>query len=465
MRMKEYSSTSLIHPKETLYFIFMVITSVFVYLGLTFSVIGIIVLFGLFLVTIFTSALFIGYIRANGVKLGPNQFPHIYERAEKISMDMGLKKTPDIYVIESSGVLNAFATRFFGKNMVTIYSGIFELIKDGHEEELHFVLAHEFAHIKRNHIVKNLLLFPGRFVPFLAEAYSRGCEYTCDRMAAAYIQNTEAATNGLTMLSVGKELYREVNKEAYIQQLQEENSLFVWLSEKLSTHPPLPKRIDQLVSFFNEQPLTRFKTPIAKMVIAILLIVGLSVASIFAFVSIISLAAPLFEEWDEDWAEEYMSYSNDLERAYYEDDYEFAKDLLEGGADPTEILPDTEDTLLHTAVFHNDIHFLELFLQYGDPNVTNGYGQPLLHYAGYTENNNLIPLLIDSGADLTQTDEDGNTPLHTVTNEYANLDVLAYMLENGADPEAVNNLGVSPLMIAEAEGLHDIVALYNQYID
>lgn len=466
MYMKE-QTTSYVHPKETLYFTIMIIVSVIMYLALALSVIGIVILISLLIISVFAHGLFIGYIRANGVKLGPNQFGHVYEKAVEISSSMGLKKVPDIYVIESSGILNAFATRFFGKNMVTIYSGVFELMKEGHEEELHFILSHELAHIKRNHIIKSLLLVPANFIPFLSEAYSRACEFTCDHLASAYTQNVNAATNGLLMLSIGKELFKDVNKEEYIRQLEQENSLFVWLSEMLSTHPPLPKRIAQLETSFIDRPAVKFKIPALKIFGVSFLVSGLFVAFAAAVTSVIYFVTTvmnfsLFPSLEEsEWA---TYYSNDLEKAYYEDDYEKAVQLLEEGSiDLTEIFPDTNETLLHTAILHGDTVFLELLLQYTNPDVVNAAGEPLLHYAAYIGNYDVIPLLIESGADLSLQDQLGNTPLHAATSNEIDLSILSYMLENGADPTTPNNEEITPLMIAEEEGWTDVVRLFHEY--
>ena len=52
---------------------------------------------------------------------------------------------PEFYVIESAGALNAFATRFFQRNMVVLYSDVFNLINSVDNEELYFIIAHELA--------------------------------------------------------------------------------------------------------------------------------------------------------------------------------------------------------------------------------------------------------------------------------------------------------------------------------
>ena len=139
---------------------------------------------------------------------------------------MELTHVPDIYIVESGGKLNAFATRFFGRNMVVIYSEIFELYKNEGEDELSFVIAHELAHIKRRHISKMMFILPAMWIPGLGELYLRACEYTCDRYAAFYVGNTKAAQNSLTILAVGKGLYHDVNRIAYLDQMMYERGIF-----------------------------------------------------------------------------------------------------------------------------------------------------------------------------------------------------------------------------------------------
>lgn len=105
--------------------------------------------------------------------------------------------------------------------MVVLTSTMFELIEQNAEDELTFVIAHELAHIKRRHISKQLIILPALWIPGLTQAYSRACEYTCDRYASYYTGNTEAANNCLTIIGIGKTLFQYVNREAYLKQADE----------------------------------------------------------------------------------------------------------------------------------------------------------------------------------------------------------------------------------------------------
>ena len=194
---------------------------------------------------------------------------------------MDLKKVPDVFVIHSEGAFNAFATRFLGRNMVVIYSEVFELAREHGEAELDFIIAHELSHVKSRHVWKNILIMPAQFIPFLSQAYSRSCEYTCDREAAYYIQNGAAAKHALTILGVGKKLYTEVNENAYLEQIHTESNVAVWLSEILSSHPLLPKRIQAVGNFMRIEGTPKYYSNSTKIALGIGALLGIFFVNIY----------------------------------------------------------------------------------------------------------------------------------------------------------------------------------------
>ena len=282
--------SQLVHPKETTYFALVLVFSILAYLALLLSIFGIIVIGALVIFSYCIHALSMASIRRNGVRISQQQFPEIYAKAEMLAQKMELEKMPNIYVMESQGVLNAFATRFFGKEMVVIYSEIFDLHENNREDELMFVLTHEFAHLKRRHVLLHFFILPAMVVPFLGEAYLRACEYTCDRYAAYYVGNLEASKEALVMLAIGKKLSGKVNQEAFVEQINEEQGFFAWVSEKLSSHPDLPKRINALGHWvYPEQyPLIKGskRGPVIAVIVSIVLfaaIIGGSFALAYGF--------------------------------------------------------------------------------------------------------------------------------------------------------------------------------------
>lgn len=236
---------TLVHPKERIYFFMSLVISLLVYLFLVVSLIGIgYILIGA-IIGIILHGLFVGHIRGNAIRVSQSQFPEVHRLSQQLTVEMGLDQVPAIYVLQAGGLLNAFATRFLGRSFVIIYTDVLELAYAQGEAELAFVIAHEFAHIRRKHLSLHWLLYPAYFVPFLGKAYSRACEYTCDRFAAHL--RPDGAAKGLLVLAAGKNLYRRVNLEAYKNQTETEEGFWTWFSEILATHPPLPKRLRAVV--------------------------------------------------------------------------------------------------------------------------------------------------------------------------------------------------------------------------
>ncbi|MDQ0272243.1 M48 family metallopeptidase [Cytobacillus purgationiresistens] len=422
--MENYTQTQLVTRKEQIYFALILLFSILIYLFLVFSIIGIAVVLVLLGLSVLLHGIAMGGIRRNGVKINERQFPELYHQAKSIATDMNLDKMPDIYVIESEGMLNAFATRFFKKDMVVLYSGIFDLIeKKNAEKEVLFVLAHEFAHLHRKHVLISMFLLPAMWVPFVGNAYLRACEYTCDRFAAYYVNSFDAAKNALTMLAIGKELYPKVNQQVYMEQLETESGFFVWLNEKLSTHPHLPKRIYELSMFFSADSTVELKESkrnvwfslvgifTAGVILSIGLWLGMKVFEKSNFMAEMALGV---EETtalmnaaamdDVGLAEELIAEGAEIEAqdadgttalqwALHSSSNETAVLLLEHGADPN--LPDLYDTYpLLITLLNEDIEMAELLLSYGaDPTMEDADGMSIYDYAIEYDSKEFIKLI------------------------------------------------------------------------
>jgi Zn-dependent protease with chaperone function len=249
-----------VHPKEKIYFVIKVILAVCGYL-LLFSLVKLIytqgnavaffpILFYIVLILLylfFRLGILTGYLQGNAVLVSKNQFPDIYQVVVEQSTSLGLKMIPSVYLLQNGGILNAFATRFFGSNYIVIYSDVLEEAFEDNIETVRFIIGHELGHIKRNHMTKNLWLFPSFFIPFLNSAYSRACEYSCDNIGAAL--SPKGARSGLLLLASGKKLWKKVNTEAFLdQERYSDGGFWFWFSEKVSSHPRLTKRIGRLQS-------------------------------------------------------------------------------------------------------------------------------------------------------------------------------------------------------------------------
>jgi Zn-dependent protease with chaperone function len=227
-----------VHKKEKLYYNLMIMfTIIFCVPGLLF--LPYLLLIGF--VILISTGLFIGYIKGSGVRVSKDQFSDLHEIVISQCEKLSIKNVPEVYILESGGLLNAMATKFVGANYLIIYSDLYEVIMDGRKDIVEFIIAHELCHVKRNHVYKKMYVFPSLIVPFLAHAYSRACEYTCD--SVGYTLSPRGAIDGIKLLASGKRLYTKMDTAAYTKQIAMTNSFWIWFSEKLSTHPHLSKRI------------------------------------------------------------------------------------------------------------------------------------------------------------------------------------------------------------------------------
>lgn len=235
---------SLVHPKERTYFAIAILINALVYLALVDSIVGLVYIANGALIALVAHGVFIGQLRGNGIRVSERQFPEVHRLVERLSREMELAAVPDVYVLQAGGLLNAFATRFLGRNFVVIYSDVLELAYQNGEPAVGFVLAHELAHVKRKHLSKRWFLYPALFVPFLGTAYSRACEYTCDRFAAHH--RPDGAYDGLRVLAAGKRLFAAVDVAELRAQASRDRGFWIWFAEILSTHPHLPRRVAAL---------------------------------------------------------------------------------------------------------------------------------------------------------------------------------------------------------------------------
>ncbi|MFC4355455.1 M48 family metallopeptidase [Chryseomicrobium palamuruense] len=426
--------------REVVYFIISLLISISIYIVAAVSIVGIGIALIVFAIVFYLQLIMLGSIRGNGVRIHQQQFPDVYARVDVLAKEMGLKKVPDVFVIQSEGALNAFATRFLGRDMVVLYSEVFELAREQGQEELDFILAHELAHVKRRHVWKNLLILPAAFVPFLSQAYSRSCEYTCDRHAAYVIQNPQAARRALTLLGIGKGTFREVNENAYMQQIETESNAAVWLSEILSTHPLLPKRV-QAISVFANTAQKVYQPRLGKVLGgAALLAVGI-MAVYFTAIALFAGGSFLYgnlftsaftSEWEETLGDESTAFG------------------IEG------------ETPLMTAAYYGNTESVEAELAAGaDLLATDADGSDALMYAVYGGNADIVRFLLDQGADPNTADN--YTTVLTTAVTYGDRASAEVLLEYGADPSLAGPEEPSAFDVTETNSIEELLEAIESY--
>ncbi|HYC70618.1 MAG TPA: M48 family metalloprotease [Opitutaceae bacterium] len=242
--------------KETTYFVFVLLISIGIWGLVVLSIIGLFygLLIALFLW--FGNGLLIAYLRAEAVRVDERQLPELHAAFLEVCRQLGVTHPPRLYVLQSGGLLNAFATRFAGRDFVVVYSDFLEALGPG-SPEMKFVLGHEIGHIKSRHILKQIFLAPGLLFPLVGPAYRRAWETSCDRYGAYAAQDMDGAIRAMLVLGGGREHGRRLDADAYASQHQSERGFFVSLHELVSDYPTLSRRVTDLLALKTGQPARR----------------------------------------------------------------------------------------------------------------------------------------------------------------------------------------------------------------
>ncbi|KAH0623660.1 hypothetical protein JD844_006669 [Phrynosoma platyrhinos] len=118
-------------------------------------------------------------------------------------------------------------------------------------------------------------------------------------------------------------------------------------------------------------------------------------------------------------------------------------------------------TAMHWAADGGHIDVIEWMIQDGcevDPKDTGLEWTPLMRLCALTGKTDVARLLIDSGADVNARDKDGKTPLMIAAlNNHE--DLVTLLLERGADPEVKNEFGKGALEMARGLNRQSVAAI------
>jgi len=180
------------------------------------------------------------------VQLSPEQFPDIYAVKDDYARRLGLRRNPEIYLVNGNGTLNAFASSSVGRDYVVISNELFANLYDNNREGLAFIIGHELGHIKRHHtkIWYQLSILFFSILPVVSYCLSRAREYTSDRHGAWLSPN---GVDGLVLLACGRYAYQHANVSQVLHQEQQVRGVWVELVTIFRSHPLTIRRIRKLV--------------------------------------------------------------------------------------------------------------------------------------------------------------------------------------------------------------------------
>ena len=245
------SSESLVVPKENKYYLILAIFSGFAWLLLLISVVGIFYAASLALFMWLANGLLVANLKSNAVKVTDGQLSDLKTTLLEVCEKLGIQQVPEMYVLQSEGFLNAFATRHSGRHFIVIYSTILDAFGPK-SEKMKFLIGHELGHIRQNHISKQIFILPALLLPLLGNAYGRARECTCDNYGAYACGDINGAIDAMMVLSGGVGYYQKMSAQEFSNQHQAERGFFVSWLELISGYPTLSQRVCRLISLRDQ---------------------------------------------------------------------------------------------------------------------------------------------------------------------------------------------------------------------
>ena len=187
--------------------------------------------------------------RSMSVRITEKTYPEIYAIVQEYAQKLGMKRVPKIYMVQGNGILNAFSAFIPFRQYIELYADLLEVAYREHHDmaTIRFVIAHEMAHIYYRHSKMHNyygILF-SQMIPILGATLSRAREYSCDRLAQ--VLSGSDGMDTMMMLIAGIHLYRQVDKNDYVQNAVNVNGFFVFCYNLVCNHPIMPKRVFALV--------------------------------------------------------------------------------------------------------------------------------------------------------------------------------------------------------------------------
>lgn len=191
--------------------------------------------------------------RGTALQLSRSQYPDLYATMTAYAQTLRLRRTPDLYLANGNGVLNAFAAQAFGHDFIVLSNELFANLRQQSQSGLKFILGHELAHIKLHHVSLwyQLSLAYTSWIPLLGAWLSRLREYSCDRHGAHLVPDGEV---GLVLLTSGRYTEPQVNVAQLLEQGQQLHGFWVELAQWPRTHPWTVRRLNTLyrLSLFTD---------------------------------------------------------------------------------------------------------------------------------------------------------------------------------------------------------------------
>ncbi|MGE0132375.1 MAG: FHA domain-containing protein [Blastocatellales bacterium] len=187
------------------------------------------------------------------VRVGPRQFPELYELAAKASERLSHPQV-SVYVKRSSE-MNIYTIGLWQQPIIVLTSSLVDQMEPGN---LQFFIGREIGHIAAGHIWLRTLLKPlGADVPVFGKLLNsvvfgdwiNRTEFTADRAGFIACRSLTTAVSTMLKFGIGVRLFEKLDIKEFLDQINEVRNVRGHLTEIVAEQPYLTQRVRSLVRF------------------------------------------------------------------------------------------------------------------------------------------------------------------------------------------------------------------------
>jgi Zn-dependent protease with chaperone function len=187
------------------------------------------------------------------VRVGPRQFPELYDLAAKCAARLS-HPFVSVYVKRSSE-MSIYTVGLWQKPIIVVTSSLVDQMGPGN---LQFFIGREIGHVAGGHIWLRTLLKPlGADVPVIGKLLNsvvfgdwiNRTEFTADRAGFVACRSLTVAVSSMLKFGVGVRLFEQLDIKEFLGQIDDVRNVRGHLTEIVAEQPYLTRRIRAIVRF------------------------------------------------------------------------------------------------------------------------------------------------------------------------------------------------------------------------
>ncbi len=187
------------------------------------------------------------------VRVGPRQFPELYELATKAAERLSSSYVP-VYVKRSSE-MNVYTLGLWQQPIIVLTSSLVDQMED---DNLQFFIGRELGHVQAGHTLLRTLLKPlGADVPIIGKLLNsvvfgdwiNRTELTADRAGFIACGSLTTAISTMLKFGVGIRLYEKLDIREFLDQINDVRDVRGHITQIIAEQPYLTQRVRSLVRF------------------------------------------------------------------------------------------------------------------------------------------------------------------------------------------------------------------------